>query len=130
LWAVLTRLKKPNSINYPPNVSSIISSLSPMDKMRLYDDEEMPVSLSPEDRKLLRASMRKLRDEYSNIPYYEGRMGASAREIKSILFEGTQNPEYPCLSPLAVMRELEDFVKRISEYEFLKQDVKDGYHDA
>jgi serine protein kinase len=130
LWAVLTRLKKPNSINYPPSVSTLVSSLSPIDKARLYDTGEMPTTLSPEDRKLLRANLRKLRDEYSNIPYYEGRMGASAREIKSILFDSAQNPEFSCLSPLAILREMEEFVKRVSEYEFLKQDVKDGFHDS
>jgi serine protein kinase len=130
LWAVLTRLKKPNSINYPPNVSTLVSNLTPLEKTRLYDSGEVPPTLSLEDRKLLRANIRKLRDEYSNIPYYEGRMGASAREIKGILFDAAQNPDFPCLSPLAALRELEEFVKRISEYEFLKQDVKDGFHDA
>lgn len=130
LWAVLTRLKKPNSINYPPSVSTLISNLTPVEKSRLYDNGEMPGQLSAEDRKLLRSHLRRLREEYLNIPYYEGRMGASAREMKSILFDAAQNPEFPCLSPLALLRELEEFVKRLSEYEFLKQDVKDGYHDA
>lgn len=130
LWAVLTRLKKPNSINYPPHISSIVSHLSPLDKAKLYDTGEMPVNLPPEERKLLRSSIRKIRDEYQNIPYYEGRMGASAREIRSILALAAQNPDFPSVSPLAVMREMEEFVKRVSEYEFLKQDVKDGYHDA
>jgi serine protein kinase len=130
LWAVLTRLKKPNSINYPPNVSSIVSSLTPLEKSRLYDTGEMPVALGPEERKLLKSNLRRLREEYENIPYYEGRVGASAREMKSILYSAAQNPEFPALSPLAVLRELEGFVKRVSEYDFLKQDVKDGYHDA
>jgi predicted Ser/Thr protein kinase len=130
LWAVLTRLKKPNSINYPPNISALISNINPLEKARLYDTGEMPSSISPEDRKLLKASFRKLQDEYVNIPYYEGRMGASAREMKSVLFDAAQNSEFPCLSPLAVLREMEEFVKRITEYEFLKQDVKDGYHDS
>jgi len=130
LWAVLTRLKKPNSINYPPNVSQIVSNLSPIEKARLYDTGEVPGAIPPEDRKLLKATLRRLREEYTNIPYYEGRMGASAREMKSILFDAGQNPEFPCLSPLALLREMEEFVKRISEYEFLKQDVKDGYHDS
>jgi len=129
-WSILTRLKKPNSINYPPNVSTIVSNLTPMEKVRLYDNGEMPQQLPPEDRKLLRATLRKIREEYINVPYYEGRIGASAREMKSILFDAAQNPEFPCLSPLAVMREMEEFVKRTSEYEFLKQDVKDGFHDA
>lgn len=130
LWAVLTRLKKPNSINYPPNVSTLVSNLTPLEKARLYDSGDMPASLSAEDRKLLKATLRKLRDEYTNVPYYEGRMGASAREMKSILYDAAQNSDYACLSPLAVLRETEEFVKRISEYEFLKQDVKDGYHDS
>lgn len=130
LWAVLSRLKKPNSINYPPNVSSIISNLSPLEKAKLYDTLEMPHALAAEDRKLLRSSVRRLREEYLNIPYYEGRMGASARELRSLLYDASQNAEFACLSPLAVLREMEEFVKRVSEYEFLKQDVKDGYHDA
>lgn len=130
LWAVLTRLKKPNSINYPPSVSSIISSLTPLEKAKFYDTGETPVHLAPEDRKLLRSSSRRLAEEYTNIPYYEGRMGASAREMKAILFDAAQNEDFACVSPLAVLRETEDFVKRVGEYEFLKQDVKDGYHDS
>jgi predicted Ser/Thr protein kinase len=130
LWSVLTRLKKPNSINYSPHVSSLISNLSPLEKSRLYDTGEVPAHLPPEDRKLLKASLRKLREEYSNIPYYEGRMGASAREVKTVLFDAAQNQEYTCLSPLSVLRELEEFIKRVSEYDFLKQEVKDGFHDS
>jgi predicted Ser/Thr protein kinase len=129
LWAVLSRLKKPNSINYPPSVSTIISQLSPIEKARFYDTGEMPGHLTADERKVLRASLRKLREEYLTIPYYEGRMGASAREMKSVLHNSAQNPEFHCLSPLSVLRELEELVKRTSEYEFLKQDVKDGYHD-
>lgn len=130
LWATLTRLKKPNSINYPPSISPLVANLTPLDKAKLYDSGEMPLSLTPENRKLLRATLRKIRDEFSNVPYYEGRIGASAREIKSILFSASQNPEFSCLSPLAIFRELEEFIKHVSEYEFLKQDIKDGYHDT
>ncbi|MCC7440944.1 MAG: hypothetical protein IT285_04900 [Bdellovibrionales bacterium] len=130
LWAVLTRLKKPNSINYPPNVSHVISHLNPLQKAKLYDTGEMPSALSPDERKLLRSNLRRLRDEYINIPYYEGRMGASVRELKTLLMDAAHLPEFKCLSPLAVFRQLEDFVKRVSEYDFLKQEVKDSYHDA
>ncbi len=129
-WSVLSRLKKPNSINYAPGISSIVSTLTPWDKARLLDTGEMPSQLSAEDRKVLRANIQKIRDEYVNVPYYEGRIGASAREIKSILYSAAQNPDFPNLSPLSVLREMEDFVKRTSEYEFLRQDVKDGFHDC
>lgn len=129
-WSVLTRLKKPNSINYPPGISSIVASLTPLDKAKLLDTGEMPAQLGPEDRKVLKANLKRVREEYQNVPYYEGRIGASAREVKSILFSAAQNVDFPCLSPLAVLREMEDFVKRTSEYEFLRQDIKDGYHDC
>ncbi|MFN7685441.1 MAG: serine protein kinase PrkA [Oligoflexia bacterium] len=130
LWAVLTRLKKPNGVNYSPNVSQLVSNLTPLEKAKLYDSGELPASFGAEDRKLMRSHLQKIRDEYETVPYYEGRLGASAREMKSILLDAAQNPEFPCLSPLAVLREMEGFVKRVSEHEFLKQDIKEGYHDA
>ena len=138
MWAILTRLKKPNSINYPPSVSALVSNLSPLEKAKLYDRGEMPMSLNPDERKTLRSHFKKLREEYTNIPYYEGRLGASAREMRSLLFSASQSVadlsgdenSKKSLTPLAILKELEEFVKRTSEYEFLKQDVKDGYHDA
>ena len=131
LWAVLTRLKKPNAIHYAPNLTNIVGALTPIEKARLYDHGEVPSHLSPEERKVLKAAIRRLKDEYTTVPYYEGRMGASAREIKSVLYDAAQNAEFKCLSPLAVLYELEEFIKRrVSEYDFLKQDVKDGYHDS
>ena len=130
LWAVLTRLKKPNPSNYSSDLTEVIAALTPMDKARLYDRGEMPANLAPESRKFLKTAIPRIRDEYSSVPYYEGRVGASAREIKGILHDAAQNPEFSCLSPLTVFQELEQFVKRVSEYEFLKQDVRDGYHDA
>lgn len=130
LWGVMTRLKKPNGVNYPPNVISLVTSLTPLEKVRIYDGDELPARFSPEERRLLRSHLQAMRDEYSNVPYYEGRIGASVRELKSVLIEAAQNPSFPTLSPLSVLTTLEEFVKRVTEYEFLKQDVKDGYHDA
>jgi predicted Ser/Thr protein kinase len=130
LWAVLTRLKRPNSINYPPALSSVISGLKPLEKAKLYDTGEVPPHLTPEEKKLLRVSLKRIREEYSSVPFYEGRMGASAREMKSVLYSAAQSSSTPHVSPLGILRELEEFCKRVSEYEFLKQDVKDGYHDA
>jgi len=130
LWAVLTRLKKPNSIHYPPAISTVISNMTPLEKAKLYATGEMSETLTPDERKILRSNLAKLKIEYINIPYYEGRMGASVRELKSILYDAAQNPEYKTISPISILSATEDFVKRVSEYEFLKQDIKDGYHDS
>lgn len=129
LWAILTRLKKPNTVHYPPSLANIVGNLSAIEKARFYDHVETPEHLSGEEKKLLRASIGRIREEYNSVPYYEGRMGASAREIKNILFDAAQNAEFNCLTPLAILKELEHFVKHVSEYEFLKQDIKEGYHD-
>jgi len=128
-WGVLTRLKKPHRERYPSEIHQVIDKLSPLDKLKLYDAAEMPERLSNEERKHLRASLVKLQEEYANVPYYEGRTGASARELKSVLIDAAQNPSFLTLSPLSVVSELRKFVKRTTEYEFLRQDPIEGYHD-
>ena len=129
LWAVLTRLKKPHHDRYPSELSSAIEKLSPIDKMRIYEGGDLPERLTNEERKHLKAALIKLEEEYSNVLYYEGRTGASARELKSVLIDAAQSPDFKTLSPLSVLQELRKFVKRTTEYEFLRQDPVDGYHD-
>ncbi|NDG85161.1 MAG: serine protein kinase PrkA, partial [Proteobacteria bacterium] len=128
-WAVLTRLKKPHHDRYSAELVSVIEKLTPLDKMKLYESGEMPERLTNEERKHLKASLHKLEDEYANVLYYEGRTGASARELKSVLIDAAQTQDFKTLSPLSVLQELKKFVKRTTEYEFLRQDPVDGYHD-
>ncbi len=127
-WSILTRLKKPHRERFPTELGTIIDKLTPTDKLRLYDTGEVPERFNNEERKLLKANIQYLHDEYLNVPYYEGRSGASARELKALLIDAAQNPEFKTLSPLAVAHELRKFVKRTSEYEFLRQETVDGYH--
>ena len=127
-WGVLSRLKKPHRERYPTELGSVIDRLTPLDKLQLYDTGEVPERFGNEERKLLRANLTRLYEEFSGVPYYEGRTGASARELKSILIDAAQNPEFKTFSPLAVVSELRKFVKRTTEYEFLRQDAVDGYH--
>ena len=129
MWSILTRLKKPHRERYSPELASVIDKLSPIDKLKLYDTGEVPERFSNEERKLLRANQNKLQEEFHNVPYYEGRTGASARELKSILIDAAQTPDFKTLSPLAVASELRKFVKRTSEYEFLRQDPVEGFHN-
>jgi serine protein kinase len=127
-WGVLTRLKKPQRERYPSELGAIIDKLNPLDKLKLYDTGEVPERLNNEERKLLKANLQKINEEYNNVPYYEGRTGASARELKTMLIDASQNPEFKTLSPLAIAQEIRKFVRRTSEYEFLRQDPVDGYH--
>ena len=49
--------------------------------------------------------------------------------MKTAIVNAAQNPEYTCLTPQAVLEELEALSQDKSVYEFLQQEVVDGYHD-
>ena len=129
MWAVLTRLKKPIPDRYPNDVKELIDHVTPVEKLHLYEEGAPPDRLSLANTKELRKLREELFTESDAYPNYEGRSGASAREIKTALFNAAQNPDYKCLNALAVLEEREAICKDKSVYEFLLQEVVDGYHD-
>jgi len=129
LWAVMTRLMKPLPEKYPSPLKELVAKLSPRDKLRLYDHDELPDGLSAQGAREMKGHISDIWRESRNYPNYEGRQGASPREVKTLLMNAAQNKRYECLSPLAVFDELEELVKQRSVYEFLQQEVVDGYHD-
>lgn len=129
LWAVLTRLKRPIPERYRSEVRDVVEDLAPLEKLRLYDTGAAPDRLSLTQAKLLRAAAADLWHESDVYPSYEGRGGASAREIKTALFNAAQAPGARCLGPLAVLEELTAICRDKSVHDFLSQEVVDGYHD-
>lgn len=128
MWAVLTRLKKPIPDRYRGEIREIVDGLRPLEKMYLYEDGKTPDRLGSQQVKELRKHLDQIYSESDSYPNYEGRSGASAREIKTALFNAAQNPNYRCLNPLAVFEELENLCRDKSVYEFLQQEIVDGYH--
>ncbi len=128
-WAVLTRLKKPIPDRYPSELRQMLDHLLPVEKMHLYAEGAAPDRLSLAQAKELRKVIPQLYEESDAYPNYEGRSGASAREIKTALFNAAQNADYRCLHALAVLDELSALCKDKSVYEFLQQEVVDAYHD-
>jgi serine protein kinase len=129
LWAVLTRLKRPIPERYQGEVRELGEDLAPLEKLRLYDTGEPPDRLSLAQAKSLRKHAADLYRESDVYPNYEGRSGASAREIKTALFNAAQNAGARCLTPLAVLEELQAICRDRSVHDFLLQEVVDGYHD-
>ena len=129
LWATLTRLKKPIADRYQGELRDLVDDLSPVEKLKLYDHGEPPDRVSLQEAKELKNHLADLYKESDSYPRYEGGSGASAREIKTALFNAAQNPEATCLTPLNVFEELRALCKDKSVYEFLQQEVVDGYHD-
>lgn len=129
MWAVLTRLKKPIADRYSGALREIADDLSPLEKLELYDHAQTPDQLSMQQGRELKSHVAEIWHESDNYPRYEGGAGASARELKTVLFNAAQDPERACLTPLAVLAELRALCKDKSVYEYLQQEVVDGYHD-
>jgi predicted Ser/Thr protein kinase len=110
-------------------VRAAVDGLSPLEKLRLYDAGEAPDRLGLGQARELRKRAEELYHESEVYPIYEGRTGASAREIKTAIFHAAQSPRYPCLTPMAVLEELEALCRDKSVHDFLQQEVVDGYHD-
>ncbi len=130
LWSVLTRMRKPMPEKYPKGMAELVSRLAPLDKALLYAGEGPAEGFSPEQQKELHAGLERIARESDAYPNYEGRTGSSPREMKLLLMNAAQSPKYKCLSPFAVFEELEDLVRSVSLYDFLKQEpLSGGYHE-
>ncbi len=130
-FAVLTRLHRPDPEAHEPAVRELVAGITPVEKLRLYDTGETPDRLGPEERRALLAALPALRDEHRGGPDFEGRQGASPREIRSVLAAAAADPEaVPCLTPRIVLRHLSEMLRDRSVYRFLQVEPREGYHDA
>lgn len=130
LWAVLSRMRKPQIERFPSTLAEAIGRLTPLDKVALYSTGEVPEDLSPDRARELAAHIKDLFHESDTYPIYEGRVGASPREMQTVLLAAAGNTRYEYVSPLVVLDEIVELCRQASLYEFLRQDVQPGgYHD-
>jgi serine protein kinase len=130
MFAVLTRMRKPNPDRYPRQLGAIVASLSALEKMDLLATGAPPERLDADAQKTLKAKIHDVYVESDVYPIYEGRIGASTREMRSVLLDAAQSKIYACLSPLAVQTELDELCGRVAEYEWLQEEqLAGGYHD-
>jgi serine protein kinase len=129
LWAVLTRMRRNDAALYPKELAEVIASLTPLEKLRLYDTGETPERLTTGETKELHHRVVDLYREALAYPNYEGRFGASAREMRTALLNAAHHDDYKCLHPLAVFAQIKEILQGRSIYEFLRQEVVGTYHD-
>ena len=130
LWAVLTRIRKPLAEKYGKPLSDLVARLGPLDKADLYARGTAPEAMSTEHARELCANIDRVWSESDSYPNYEGRTGASPREVKTLILNAAENPRFACVSPLAVFDEMEEIVKNVTVYEFLKQEpLPGGFHE-
>jgi len=129
-FAVLSRMRRPESDEYDAPLKAIVEGLTAEEKMDLYADGKAPERLENEERKLLRANIGNIYRETENEVDYEGRIGVSPRVIRTLLLDASQNPEYGYVSPFALLKELDELCKRTAEFEWLKlKPLSGGFHD-
>jgi predicted Ser/Thr protein kinase len=130
-FAVLTRLRRPDPDAFPAEIREAVAGLSPPGKLRLYETGEAPEGLDEPVRRLLAASVTALRDERRDALHYEGRHGASAREIRSVLSAAAADPGGgECLGVGVLFRHLRALLGERTVYEFLRIEPAEGYHRA
>lgn len=127
-WGVLTRLKQPDPEKYPQKYKSLISRLDPWAKLSVY--RNMQEEFSRQDWLLIKEVRDILISESQRTLIYEGRFGASPRELRAILHKAANNSKYTELSPMAVFEEIENLVKDRTVYEFLQFESRARYHDV
>ncbi|MHC4469370.1 MAG: PrkA family serine protein kinase [Planctomycetota bacterium] len=128
LWAVLTRLLKPDPEGFEEPLSELVKGLTPLEKARLYNGHVAPDRLEREERKVLLGSEEAIRAQYTDTPVYEGRFGASAREMRMVLTQAAYDREGECLTPDLVFAGIQDLIRDKTVYDFLKLKETDGYH--
>jgi len=130
LWAVLTRMRKPQVDRYHAPLGELVGKLSPLEKAELYAFGQTPPHFTPAQQKELGAHIKELVTESEVYPNYEGRIGASPREMQGVLLNAANSTRYAYVSPLVVLDEIAELCKQSSLHEFLRQDVQPGgYHD-
>ena len=105
VFAVLTRMRRPNPDRYSRRRSAPSSpTLTAVEKADLYALGKSPERLDADSQKLLRAAIKEIWAESDAYPIYEGRIGASPREMRVALLDAAQSPSLPLPEPVGRAR--------------------------
>ena len=106
LFAVLTRLERPHADRLEGELARIAPDLLPIEKLWLYAESRAPERFDHEKARTLLRAIGELRDEHDRDPRYEGRAGASVRDLRAALLRAAVRREGACVTPPAVEQEL------------------------
>jgi serine protein kinase len=128
LWSVMTRMRAPIAKNFQDEkLGKIAEALSPLEKCLLYSDKETPEAFDSESRQILKMGVEELQNEYENDSMYEGKFGASPREVKQIIYDlAYTNKTVTFVEVLEYLRILNE---RKAEYDFLNISHQGEYHN-
>lgn len=128
LWATLTRLSPPMMDGLSRELQKQLNELSPIEKAQLYAQGEIPPDFSQEQSAELKMRLVDLYHEQRSGTHYEGRYGASPREIKATLLAAARMPRYNTLSAFALLEQLQQLCEQEHIYKFLQREPKGLYY--
>jgi hypothetical protein len=125
----LTRLRPPDPEFFDFNSRNLIARLDPFEKLALYDGLEPSMHFSDAEKSQLKKLVPEIKRESQASHFYEGRFGASPREMKMLLYFASQHPTRDQVSALAIFDEIENLMRDRSVYDYLQFEPRNGYHD-
>jgi serine protein kinase len=128
-FAVLTRLERPRAERWEGELASIAADLTPVEKLWLYAEGRAPERLDQEKARALVRALPELRDEHDRDVRYEGRTGASVRDLRAALLRAAVRKEAACVTPSAVVEEFGSLIHEKATYRFLQFEPDGEYHD-
>jgi serine protein kinase len=129
LWAVLSRLRRAGAEHFSERaLGQLAEDLTPMEKAELYADAITPKRMGADETLRLKNGIAEIMSEADQSAVYEGLTGASPREMRTLLLDAAQHPNFSCLSPLAVLTAIKALV-RGGDYGFLREPPQAGYQD-
>lgn len=129
-FAVLTRLERPQRETYEGRARTIAHDLTPREKAWLYAEGRVPDRLDAEDARELRRILPQIRDEHDLESRYEGRVGASVRDVRAALLKASVRLDGTCLQPSVIIDALSELIRQKETYKFLQVEPDAEYHDA
>jgi predicted Ser/Thr protein kinase len=134
IWAVMTRLERPQPVHYPSDMKPIIENLTPYEKAKLYAYKQTPIRLKNDERKRLSGLITDLFNEPRPDSVYEGLIGASPREMKALLMSAARNQknkkkqEKAAFTPLNLFAAIKELCTQESLYPFLRRKPSGTYY--
>ncbi len=123
-------MSRPIPKNIGHHCKRTIRNLSPEDKLDLYNFGDAPLRLGQKEARELRSATTQIFYEHFNSSNYEGRYGASPREVRMMILNAAQDPRYDHLSVGAIFDQIEHLIEEKTSYDFLRREPVRGYRDA
>ncbi|MSR74701.1 MAG: hypothetical protein EXS14_04415 [Planctomycetes bacterium] len=136
LFAVLTRLRRPDVAAYEGVLAKVVRKLAPIEKARFYEDGTLPDNLDEQEQQLLRESAEVIATEWDGAEdefeecveaAYEGRCGASPREMLNLLSEVAVEKHGECILPMDLLEALPRLLSDPTLYAFLRVPANGAY---